>query len=387
MQPNQLNARNLMNASTINERPLLSVSSMPAKETLSYGVLLAQFPANNATAAGQLTVTLLSFVALWTVCANALSSGVSIVYTLPLQIVAAGLLVRLFMLQHDCGHGSFFKQRWLNDLVGRSIGVLTLTPYDQWRSGHAFHHANNGNLDQRGIGDIHFLTVEEYRRLSRLQRLGYRIYRNPWIFFGIGPAYLFILKHRFPVRGPDGFIRFKSVTMTNIAIIAVLLSLEAMVGVQTLLITQLPITFLASVFGVWIFYVQHQFDGVYYTRRSAWNFRDGALLGSSLYVLPPVLNWFTADIGVHHLHHLCSKIPNYRLKACLERFPQLLEVSRLGLKESFGSIWLVLWDEHEGRLISFRELDSGQYGLISQASKHLDRLTPDTRFHQTGHMR
>jgi omega-6 fatty acid desaturase (delta-12 desaturase) len=294
-------------------------------------------------------------------CAKALSSGVSIAYTLPLQIIAAGLLVRLFMLQHDCGHGSFFEQRWLNDLVGRSIGVLTLTPYDQWRSGHAFHHANNGNLDQRGVGDIHFLTVEEYRRLSRWRRWGYRLYRNPWIFFGIGPVYLFVLKHRIPVRGPDGRRRFNSVMATNIAALVTLAVLDAMVGTQTLLLTQLPITYLASVFGVWIFYVQHQFDGVQYTRRPDWKFRDGALLGSSLYVLPPVLNWFTADIGIHHLHHLCSKIPNYRLQACLKRFPQLAKVGRLGLWESFGTIWLVLWDEHERRLISFQELASDRY--------------------------
>jgi omega-6 fatty acid desaturase (delta-12 desaturase) len=302
---------------------------------------------------------------MWVVCATALSSGVSIAYTLPLQIVAAGLLVRLFMLQHDCGHGSLFKQRWLNDLVGRSIGVLTLTPYDQWRSGHAFHHANNGNLDRRGVGDIHFLTVEEYCTLSKWRRWGYRLYRNPSIFFGIGPIYLFVLKHRLPVRGPDGRRRFRSVMLTNISVL--LLCLDAMVGTQTLVLTQLPITYLASVFGVWIFYVQHQFDGVQYTRRPAWNFRDGALQGSSLYILPPVLNWFTADIGVHHLHHLCSKIPNYRLQACLKRFPRLAEVTRFGLRESFGTIWLVLWDEHERRLISFRELESIRHGPKLQA--------------------
>jgi omega-6 fatty acid desaturase (delta-12 desaturase) len=350
-----------MTASTTGDSALLRMPERPADEALSYGALLTQFPADNRMAARQLAVTALSFVVLWTMCAKALSSGVSIAYTLPLQIIAAGLLVRLFMLQHDCGHGSFFEQRWLNDLVGRSIGVLTLTPYDQWRSGHAFHHANNGNLDQRGVGDIHFLTVEEYRRLSRWRRWGYRLYRNPWIFFGIGPVYLFVLKHRIPVRGPDGRRRFNSVMATNIAALVTLAVLDAMVGTQTLLLTQLPITYLASVFGVWIFYVQHQFDGVQYTRRPDWKFRDGALLGSSLYVLPPVLNWFTADIGIHHLHHLCSKIPNYRLQACLKRFPQLAKVGRLGLWESFGTIWLVLWDEHERRLISFQELASDRY--------------------------
>ena len=348
----------MMTPSTVTDPTSSPTTGDTSVPQLRHGWLVANFPADNAVGIRQFSIALLLYIALWSICAKALSSGVSVFYTLPLQALAAGVLVRLFMIQHDCGHGSFFVQSWLNNLIGRSISVLTLTPYDQWRSGHAFHHANNGNLEKRGVGDIHLLTVAEYRALTRWRRIAYRFYRNPWVFFGFGPIYLFVVKHRFPVQGPDGKRRVLSVMTTNVAIVALFLMLGGLVGTDALLMTQLPITYLASVFGVWIFYVQHQFDGVYYARRPDWSFKDGAICGSSLYILPPLLNWFTADIGIHHLHHLCSKIPSYRLRACLQCFPKLADFNRLGLVESFSTIWLVLWDEQQQRLIRFSELDA-----------------------------
>jgi omega-6 fatty acid desaturase (delta-12 desaturase) len=269
--------------------------------------------------------------------------------------------VRLFMIQHDCGHGSFFRHPLINAWVGRVIGVLTLTPYDFWRRTHAIHHATSGNLERRGIGDIDTLTVREYLALPGWRRLLYRIYRNPLIMFGVGPAYVFILQFRFPVglmRG--GWQPWLSTMATNAGIAVLVATVMWFVGVGPFLLVHLPITMLAASMGVWLFYVQHQFEHTFWAEEGSWNLHEAALHGSSHYDLPGVLRWLTANIGVHHIHHLCSRIPYYRLPRVLQDFPELRRVSRLTLWQSFGCVRLTLWDEGRGRLISFRELRRSQ---------------------------
>jgi acyl-lipid omega-6 desaturase (Delta-12 desaturase) len=276
---------------------------------------------------------------------------------LPLAVPAAGFLVRLFMIQHDCGHGAFFRHRLTNDWVGRAIGVLTLTPYDFWRRTHAAHHATSGNLDLRGMGDIDTLTVREYLALSRLGRLRYRLYRHPAIMFGVGPAYLFIIQHRLPVGlMRAGWVPWLSTMATNAAIALIVATLIFFIGVKAFLLVHLPIMLLAASAGVWLFYVQHQFEDTSWSENQNWTFHEAALHGSSHYDLPPVLRWFTANIGIHHVHHLCSRIPYYRLPRALRDHPELSQIGRLTLLQSLWCVRLVLWDEERRKLVSFREL-------------------------------
>jgi omega-6 fatty acid desaturase (delta-12 desaturase) len=275
-------------------------------------------------------------------------------FTLP----AAGFLVRLFMIQHDCGHGSFFRAKLANDWVGRVLGVLTCTPYAFWRRTHSMHHAGSGNLDKRGMGDIDTLTVEEYLALSRLGRLRYRLYRHPAVMFGVGPAYLFLLQHRLPIglmRGA-GWQPWLSTMGTNLALAVICATLIWLIGIWPFLLIHLPVMLLAAAFGVWLFYVQHQFEGTRWAHQRDWNIHEAALHGSSHYRLPVVLRWFTANIGVHHVHHLNSRIPYYRLPRALRDHPQLDAIGRLTLIESIKCVRLVLWDEQRQRLISFGEL-------------------------------
>jgi acyl-lipid omega-6 desaturase (Delta-12 desaturase) len=277
-------------------------------------------------------------------------------WTACLGFPAAALLVRLFMIQHDCGHGSFLRSRRANDLLGRSIGVLTLTPYAFWRKSHAVHHATAGNLDRRGTGDVTTLTVEEFRALGRARRLIYRLYRHPLVLFGLGPFYLFVLRNRIPlthpVRDPKSWI---SILGTNAAIAA----LVALLGPAPVLIGYLPVLLAAASLGVWLFYVQHQFEDTYWSRQGSWEFHAAAFEGCSYYDLPQPLHWVTASIGFHHLHHFCSAIPNYRLRDCFERHPELQRARRLTLIDSLRAATLALWDEQQRKLVSFREATVG----------------------------
>jgi acyl-lipid omega-6 desaturase (Delta-12 desaturase) len=303
----------------------------------------------------ELAITALPLAALWVAAWFAFTLGHAWM-SLLIAIPAAGFLVRLFMIQHDCGHGSFFVHRHANDWVGRAIGVLTLTPYDFWRRTHAIHHASTGNLDRRGIGDVDTLTVREYRALSCTARLKYRLYRNPLIMFGLGPAYLFLLQYRLPV----GFMRngwqpWASTMATNFAIALVVAILVWFVGIKAFLLVHLPITLLAAMAGVWLFYMQHQFEQTIWARDHEWRLHEAALRGSSHYDLPAFLRWFTANIGVHHVHHLCSRIPYYRLPQVLREHPELRTIGRLTLLESLRCVRLALWDEERNRMVSFRE--------------------------------
>lgn len=303
----------------------------------------------------ELAVTALPLAVLWMAIWAGLHYGhywLSFLLILP----AAGFLVRMFIIQHDCGHGSFFRHRRANDWVGRVIGVLTFTPYDYWRRTHALHHATSGNLERRGIGDIDTLTVAEYRARSFWGRLGYRLYRHPIVMFALGPAYLFIVEQRLPIdllRG--GWVPWASVMATNVAIFATVAALMWFVGIGTFLLVHLPVALIASSIGVWLFYVQHQFEDTHWDGEAEWNMQEAALHGSSHYDLPPVLRWFTANIGMHHIHHLCSRIPFYRLPRVLRDYPELRDIGRLTLWQSFRCVHLVLWDETQRRLVSFRD--------------------------------
>ena len=302
----------------------------------------------------ELLVTAVPFLLFWAGALVLAASGHwwGLLLTLP----AAAFLVRLFMIQHDCGHGSLFRHRPVNDWIGRVIGVLTLTPYDYWRRTHAVHHAAAGNLDQRGMGDLVTLTVDEYRQLPGWRRLGYRLYRNPIFLFGLGPGITFLLKHRLPMGlMKSGARPWISTMATNAAIAGVAAGLILTVGIGPFLLVQLPIALIAGTAGVWLFYVQHQFEGTYWEAGEDWKFEDGALHGSSHYDLPAVLRWFTANVGIHHVHHLASRVPFYRLGRIVKDFPELGELGRVTLRQSFRTVRLALWDDRRHRLVSFRE--------------------------------
>ena len=304
----------------------------------------------------QLLSTVAAFAALWLTMQLTIDVGYWL--TLGLALPAAGLVVRLFMIQHDCGHGSFFRRRWTNDYVGRIISIVTLTPYDQWRKAHAIHHACSGNLDRRGVGDMDFLTVDEYLSRSKFKRFQYRLYRNPLILFCIGPVYHFVFRQRFPSAESGSSRTRLSIYATNGVLILVVAAGMYMFGPINFLLVQAPITIVASIIGVWLFYVQHQFDGAYWKRTDKWSFSDAALQGSSQYELPRIISWFSADIGLHHIHHLCSKIPNYRLRECLSGHPELQAENKFGFRQSVSAIKLTLWDEQRERLVGFKELQS-----------------------------
>ena len=273
-----------------------------------------------------------------------------------LAVPAAFFLVRLFIIQHDCGHGSFFaSQRWAN-VVGRAIGVLTLTPYAYWQRTHAIHHATSGNLDRRGFGDLSTLTANEYRARSRWGRIAYRAYRNPLVMFGVGPLIHFAFKHRSPFIVPRDWTRERwSILLTDLALVALAVPLGWTLGWKELLMVQVPITILASSLGVWLFYVQHQFENTYWEHDPSWSFDDAALKGSSYLVLPRVLQWATGNIGIHHVHHLSQRIPNYRLAEVLRDHPELSQISRVSLWEGIRTARLALWDESRRKLVSFRD--------------------------------
>jgi len=302
----------------------------------------------------ELAATAAPFAALW--LAALLSLGHGYWLTLLLAVPAAGFLVRLFMIQHDCGHGSFLGRRRADDWLGRAIGVVTLTPYGCWRRAHAVHHATSGHLDRRGVGDIGTLTVREYRRLPPWRRALYRLSRHPVVLLVVGPPLLFVLKHRVP---PAGLARsgaaWRSAMSTNLAIAATVGLAAALAGPRAFALVHAPIMWLASSAGVWLFYVQHQYEHAYWEREDGWDVHAGALRGSSHLELPGVLRWLTANIGVHHVHHLCSRIPSYRLGEVLRDHPELRGVNRLTLGASLRCLHLALWDEDGKRMVGFRE--------------------------------
>jgi omega-6 fatty acid desaturase (delta-12 desaturase) len=271
-----------------------------------------------------------------------------------LIFIASLFLVRIFILFHDCVHGSFFSSQRANRIIGYISGIVTFTPFNYWQSNHLVHHATYADLDHRGVGDIWTLTVAEYQAASKRERLGYRLFRNPLVFLGIGPGYTFLITQRLLHQWDGRHERF-SVVMVNLAIALILLAASQTIGLGTYLVIQLPILLLAGAMGVWLFYVQHQFAGVYWSRHADWEPVTAALKGCSYYKLPGLLQWFTASIGLHHVHHVLPRIPNYRLQQCYDASPVLQSVTPLSIRGSIRSLFLNLWDENEQKLVSFKQ--------------------------------
>jgi omega-6 fatty acid desaturase (delta-12 desaturase) len=296
--------------------------------------------------------SLAAFLCLWTLAFVSLEA--SYVLTMVLLIPAAICLVRLFIVQHDCSHGSFFPSRRANDVVGSLLGVLTLTPHAYWRRLHAMHHASSGNLDRRGFGDIETLTVREYLSRGRWGRARYRVYRNVFVVLLVGPAYEFYLHHRLPLHLPLSWRReWRSVLLTNVAIGLMAWAISLTIGLDRFLLVHVPITWLAGSIGVWLFYVQHQFEHTHWAPGGEWSFEAASLAGSSYLDLPPILHWCTGNIGIHHVHHLCPRIPNYRLQSSVHAHPALASASRLTIADTVKCLRMKLWDEDEKRLVGF----------------------------------
>jgi len=300
----------------------------------------------------QVLDTLVPYAALWYLMY--LSLAWSYWITLGLAILAGMFLVRVFIIFHDCGHGSFFKSRTANDILGFITGVLTFTPYYHWRWEHATHHASAGHLDKRGTGDVWTMTVEEYLKSSRWKRFAYRLARNPLVLFGIAPLYLFVIHQRFPASKARSR-EWWSVHLMNLAILAVAVGMSFIFGVGTYVLLQLTVQLVAGALGIWMFYVQHQFEDVYWERGENWDYTAAALQGSSFYKLPKVLQWFSGNIGFHHIHHLSPRIPNYNLERCHKSDPLFQKVKPITFLSSLKSLSFRLWDEQQRKLVGFRQ--------------------------------
>ncbi|MEL6750778.1 MAG: fatty acid desaturase [Pseudomonadota bacterium] len=301
----------------------------------------------------QLALTLALYLTLCGVMLFAISSGywAAVVLCLP----AGMLLVRLFTFQHDCGHGSFFSNRRWNDAVGRVLSVCTFTPYGFWKRTHALHHSSAGDLGRRGIGDVDTYTVREYEALTPRERLLYRIYRHPLILHVVGPPVYFTLLMRSPWGQPlSPSESWRSIMALNVALLVVYGGLALAFGLGTVALALLPVACITSWVGGWLFFVQHQFEHTHWEQSDKWHLQTAALHGSSYYVLPAWLNWLTGDIALHHIHHLNSRVPGYRLRECMQGEPRLAQISRLTIRESIGCIGLSLWHEDKGRLMSFK---------------------------------
>lgn len=318
-------------------------------------ILAPYMRATNKESVAQLLLTVGLLAGCW--LAMLLLTEVSYWLTLLVALPAAGLYIRLFIIQHDCGHGSYFSSRRWNDLIGSVIGVVTATPYAYWRRTHAIHHGAQGNLDGRGYGDIDTLTVSEYLALPLHRRIAYRLYRNPVVLLLIGPAYQFLFKHRLPFDAPLSWRKeWASVLGTNLAIGAMLTLAYFTVGIPRVLMVHVPIVLIGGAIGIYLFYVQHQFEDTYWSKKEDWNVVEASLEGSSFFDLPRPLHWITGNIGYHHIHHLASRIPFYKLPRAMAAHPALTEVPTISLADSWSCLRYKLWDEKTGRLIGFREL-------------------------------
>jgi omega-6 fatty acid desaturase (delta-12 desaturase) len=308
---------------------------------------------------GQLALTLGIFVA--AVAAAFFAHRLHWAFGLPLSALAGVATVKLFIIQHDCGHRSYFRRASTCDLVGRVLSVLTWTPYERWRRQHDQHHASSGDLDRRGVGDVSTLTVEEYASLGWTGRLAYRLYRHPVVMFGLAPSYLFLLQHRIPLwLGKKRRGRMAaSVMLNNLAIAALFVVASLFLGWGAVAAVWLPAVVTAATIGVWLFYIQHQFEEAYWKPEQGWTFVDAALLGCSYYRLPGWLHWATGYIGYHHVHHLAARIPNYRLANAFSEVPELQGAPSFGIIDSFRCARLSLWCESRNRLVTFGEAKAG----------------------------
>ncbi len=301
----------------------------------------------------QIINTIGPLVLLW--YAAYLSLSISYWLTLAIAVVAAGFLVRTFIIFHDCCHQSFFKSRLANDILGNITGVLTMVPYRQWRYAHAVHHATSSNLDKRGTGDIWILTVEEYLASPLWRRIAYRIYRHPLVMFGIGPIAIFLIAYRFNRKGAKWRERVNTY-LTNGSIAALYALLCWAIGWQAFVMIQLPIFFIAGMFGIWLFYVQHQFEPSYFEHQDEWSYVQAAVEGSSYYKLPKPLQWITGNIGFHHVHHLSPRVPNYYLEKVHQTTPLLQKATTITIGSSLKSLRYRLWDVKHNTFVSFKDI-------------------------------
>lgn len=307
----------------------------------------------------QIANTLIPYITLWVLMYYSLR--VSYWLTLLLAVPAAGFMVRLFIQFHDAGHGSFFPSRQANDLWGIITGVLTFTPYYHWRHNHAVHHASAGNLDRRGVGDVVTYTVDEWLGMPPLQRFGYRLYRHPVVLLGLGSLYTFVIGNRFSLKEISERSR-NSIVTTNFFIFLMVLTLSLVMGLGNFLLIMLPIAWLGGMAGVWMFYVQHQFEDVYWERQENWDYLTAALDGSSYYKLPKLLQWFSGNIGLHHVHHLNPRIPNYNLQPCVDSEP-MFQIEPITLLSSLNCLRFRLYDEASRRLVGFRDAIARNHAL------------------------
>jgi omega-6 fatty acid desaturase (delta-12 desaturase) len=303
----------------------------------------------------QLLSTIIPYLLLLARMVHSVRKGYPYGITLGIGLIAAALLIRIFILFHDCTHGSLLPSPRWNRNVGYLCGILVFTAFHDWRRSHAGHHITAGDLDRRGMGDIETMTVEEYLSASPLRKLGYRLYRHPLIMVGVGPLYYFLLRNRYPSPGAKKF-DIVSVIVLNLVIAAIIVTASLTIGFRTYLLVQLPVLAMGATLGVWLFYIQHQFEGVYWARHENWDPWQVVMSGASYYKLPKILQWITGNIGFHHVHHMRPGIPNYRLQECHERTPELQAVKPLTLRKSLRAFQLNLYDERQGNLVSFRSL-------------------------------
>ena len=301
----------------------------------------------------QICNTLIPYVGIWVLMILSLRYPYWV--TLLLSLPAAGFLIRLFIIFHDCGHGSFFRSKRANEVVGKLFCILSFTPFYRWHQQHKAHHATSGNLDKRGTGDVWTLTVSEYRKSSKWRRFLYRTFRNPFFLFTFAPVYVIIVQNRITRSEMSGKEK-QNVYFTNAMVILMAVSISLLIGLRSYLLIQLPILVIAHVIGLWLFYIQHQFDEVSWERTEKWDYKTAAIQGSSFLKLPVVFQWFTGNIGFHHVHHLSSKIPNYYLPRCHYNNDLFKNIKPVVLFSTFKALRLSLWDETTKRLISFRKL-------------------------------
>ncbi|MCE9519762.1 MAG: fatty acid desaturase [Verrucomicrobia bacterium] len=354
-----------------------ATSSVPWPSVSEWKKIVAEYQKSSLPRAiWQMVNTIVPYIFLWYLMY--LAKSVSWWLVVPLAVLAGALLVRAFIIFHDCGHGSFFKSQRANDITGFITGVLTFTPYYHWRWEHSLHHASTGDLDRRGVGDIWTMTVQEYIESSRWKRFTYKLERNPFILFVIAPLFLFLLVQRFPKSKADVRER-NSVWFMNLAIAGMVLGLGWIFGPLHYLIIQLIVTAVAGALGIWMFYIQHQFEDAYWEKHEEWDYTAAALQGSSFYKLPRILQWFSGNIGYHHVHHLSSRIPNYNLERCHNSHPVFQMVKPITVRVSLKSLVLRLWDEQHQKLVGYRrmrEVRRQQAEAKAQQASHHEEPSP-----------
>lgn len=326
----------------------------PTKNEISWQKVVLKYAVpDTSQSIWQIINSLLPYIFVWYLMYKSLSYPYWI--TLLLSILASGFLIRLFIIFHDCGHGSFFKSKKAGNITGLITGILSFTPYRPWHAQHAIHHATAANLDKRGTGDVLTYTVDEYMNASKWNRFVYRAFRNPFIMFTIGPLFMIFFQNRITTKRMKKDEK-RNVYFTNIALLIMSATISMFIGLKAYLLIQLPILYFSHAAGLWLFYIQHQFDDVAWERGDVWDYKTAALTGCSFLKLPGVLQWFTGNIGYHHVHHLSSRIPNYKLEACHNENEMFRNVKPIKFSSTFRALFLGLWDESQQKLISFKEL-------------------------------